>query len=173
VGLAFVAVMRTSFGMLNLRTATPADAALLLGFIRALAEYEREPNAVEVTEATLHEQLACKDPPFECLVAEIDGEAAGFALFFHSYSTWRGRRGIWLEDLFVLPDKRRHGVGRALLQRVAAIAVERDCARFEWNVLDWNEPAIAFYKSLGAKMMDQWTMCRVSDAPLQRLAAGG
>jgi GNAT superfamily N-acetyltransferase len=158
--------------MLNLRTATPADAALLLGFIRALAEYEREPNAVEVTEATLREQLASTDPPFECLLAEVDGVAAGFALFFYSYSTWRGRRGIWLEDLFVLPAMRRRGVGRALLQRVAAIAVERNCARFEWSVLDWNEPAIAFYKSLGARLMDDWTICRVSDAPLLRLAGG-
>src|SRR6476469_1661818 len=106
--------MRSSFGMLTLRTATPADAALLLRFIRALAEYEREPNAVEVTEAVLRDQLASEDPPFECLVAEIDGDAAGFALFFHTYSTWRGKRGVWLEDLFVLPEMRRHGVGRAL-----------------------------------------------------------
>ena len=155
---------------LNLRVASAADAKSILSFIHALAAYEREPAAVEVTEAELREQLSEPVPPFECLLAEVDAVPAGFALFFHTYSTWRGRRGIWLEDLFVLPTQRRRGVGRALLQRVAAIALERNCARFEWSVLDWNQPAIDFYRSLGAQMMDEWTICRVSHAALERLA---
>jgi GNAT superfamily N-acetyltransferase len=156
--------------MLAIRFATESDAALVLRFVRALAEYEREPAAVQVTEETLRQHLAAAQPPFECVLAELDGTAAGFALFFHSYSTWRGRRGIWLEDLFVLPELRRHGVGRGLLQRVAALAVERACGRLEWSVLDWNQPAIDFYRSLGARMMDQWTICRVDDDALELLA---
>lgn len=156
--------------MLEIRFADESDAALLLRFIRGLAEYEREPDAVQATEERLKQQLASSQPPFECLLAHVDGVAAGFALFFHSYSTWRGRRGIWLEDLFVLPETRRRGVGRALLQRVAALAVERACGRLEWSVLDWNQPAIDFYRSLGAKLMDEWTICRVADDALVTLA---
>ena len=159
--------------MLTIRTATADDAGLVLDFIRALAEYERQSQAVEVTEAVLREQLAASVPPFECLLAQLDAEPAGFALFFHNYSTWRGKRGIWLEDLFVLPAQRRQGVGGALLQRVAAIALERDCARFEWSVLDWNEPAIAFYHSFGTQLLPEWILCRVSDTALQQLAHAG
>jgi GNAT superfamily N-acetyltransferase len=150
--------------MIDLRWATHADAALLLRFIRALAEYEREPDAVRVTEQTLARQLADEDPPFECLIASLDGEPAGFALFFRTYSTWLGQPGIWLEDLFVAPEARRRGVGRALLQRLAAIAEERACGRLEWSVLEWNQPAIEFYASLGAKLMDEWRICRVTGA---------
>jgi GNAT superfamily N-acetyltransferase len=150
--------------MIDLRWATHADAALLLRFIRALAEYEREPDAVRVTEQTLARQLADEDPPFECLIASLDGEPAGFALFFRTYSTWLGQPGIWLEDLFVAPEARRRGVGRALLQRLAAIAEERACGRLEWSVLEWNQPAIEFYASLGAKLMDDWRICRVTGA---------
>jgi GNAT superfamily N-acetyltransferase len=150
--------------MIDLRWATHADAALLLRFIRALAEYEREPDAVRVTEQTLARQLADDDPPFECLIASLDGEPAGFALFFRTYSTWLGQPGIWLEDLFVAPEARRRGVGRALLQRLAAIAEERACGRLEWSVLEWNQPAIEFYASLGAKLMDDWRICRVTGA---------
>jgi GNAT superfamily N-acetyltransferase len=157
--------------MLQIRTAAVSDAGCILRLIRALAEYEREPNAVQVDEATLARQLAEQPPPFECLIAELDGEPAGFALFFHSYSTWRGKRGIWLEDLFVLPEARRRGIGKALLQRVAALALQRDCARFEWSVLDWNAPAIEFYRALGAELLGQWRICRVSDQALERLAA--
>ncbi len=157
--------------MVEIRFAAPNDAGTLLEFIRALARYERMPDAVEVDEATLRAQMNEAHPPFECLLAERDGRPLGFALFFYSYSTWRGRRGIWLEDLFVLPDERRSGVGRALLERIAAVAVERGCARFEWSVLDWNEPAIAFYRTLGVQIMDEWRICRISDGELARLAA--
>jgi GNAT superfamily N-acetyltransferase len=159
--------------MLEIRFATEADAATILRFIRGLAEYEKEPNAVEVDEPTLRQQLSSPNPPFECLLAEEDGMPEGFALFFHTYSTWRGRRGIWLEDLFVLPERRRKGTGRALLHRVAAIARERNCARLEWSVLDWNAPAIRFYESRGAVFLTEWTICRVTDAALTRLATSG
>jgi GNAT superfamily N-acetyltransferase len=156
--------------MLEIRAATAADAATILSFVRALAEYEREPEAVQVDAATLRAQLEAPHPPFECLLAELDGATVGFALFFHTYSTWRGRRGVWLEDLFVLPGARRHGVGAALLRRVARIARERGCARFEWSVLDWNETAIGFYRKLGADVLAEWRICRVTDAALERLA---
>jgi GNAT superfamily N-acetyltransferase len=158
--------------MLEIRTATMDDAACVLGFIRALAEYEREPQAVQVDLPTLTRQLGEQPPPFECLIAEWERQPVGFALFFHTYSTWRGKRGIWLEDLFVLPEARRRGVGGALLRRVAALALERDCARFEWSVLDWNELAIGFYRGLGAQLLDSWRICRISDAALARLAGG-
>ena len=157
--------------MLHLRLATSADATTILEFIHALARYEREPDAVKVDEATLQRQLALQPPRFECFIAELQGQPAGFALFFHSYSTWRGKQGLWLEDLFVLESARRRGVGRALLQRLAALALERDCARFEWSVLDWNQPAIEFYESLGAQLMGSWRICRVSDGALVRLAS--
>jgi GNAT superfamily N-acetyltransferase len=157
--------------MLEIRFANADDAEIVLRFIHALAEYEREPQAVRVTAETLRQQLASAQPPFECLLAYDDGVPVGFALYFHSYSTWRGQRGLWLEDLFVLPEARRRGVGRALLQRVAALAVERDCGRLEWSVLDWNQPAIDFYRSLGARLMDEWIICRVTDDALQSLAA--
>ena len=159
-------------GPVAIRFALPDDAAIVLELIHALARYERMPDAVEVDEATLRRQLAERPAPFECLLAEHEGRVVGFALFFHSYSTWRGKRGIWLEDLFVLPEARRAGVGRALLARVAALALERNCARFEWSVLDWNEPALAFYRSLGAGVLAEWRICRISDAALVALAAG-
>lgn len=156
--------------MAAIRFATPADAATILALVRELAAYEREPDAVEATEATLAAQLAEPSPPFECLIAEIDGEAAGFALFFHTYSTWRGRRGLWLEDLFVRPRHRGAGIGRALLVELARVALDRGCARFEWTVLDWNELAIGFYRSLGAAPMDEWTTWRLDGAALAALA---
>ena len=156
---------------LSIRFATAADADTLFAFIRGLAEYERAADAVQVTPAELRAQLASPRPPFECLLAERDGVAVGFALFVHNYSTWRGRAGIWIEDLFVPPAHRRRGVGGALLRRVCALAVERGCARVEWAVLDWNAPAIAFYRSLGAVALDEWTMFRLTDAPLARLAS--
>lgn len=157
--------------MLQIRAATADDAGCILAFIRALAEYEREPDAVQVDEATLARQLREQPPPFECLIAELDAAPVGFALFFHTYSTWRGKRGIWLEDLFVLPDARRRGVGASLLRRVAALALERDCARFEWSVLDWNTLAIEFYRGFGAQVLERWRICRVNDAALARLGA--
>jgi len=156
--------------MIELRFANVHDAAVVLGFIRALAEYEKQPEAVEVSEETLRRQLGETPAPFEALLAIDDGRAVGFALFFHTYSTWRGKRGVWLEDLFVLPQERQRGVGRMLLKRIAAIAVERDCARFEWSVLDWNRLAIDFYEGLGAQLLDEWRICRVSNEALAQLA---
>jgi GNAT superfamily N-acetyltransferase len=138
-----------------------------------LAEYEHEPGAVEVTPAILRAQMESPRPPFECLLAEVDGTPVGFALFFENYSTWRGRPGLWLEDIFVLPEHRRSGAGRALLARVAALAVERGCARIDFAVLGWNTPAIAFYESLGAKALDEWRLFRLTDAALDALPTAG
>jgi GNAT superfamily N-acetyltransferase len=154
---------------LAIRNACPGDAATVLGFIRELAAYEREPDAVEASEETLRAQLASDRPPFECLIAERGGKPLGFALFFPSYSTWRGRPGLYLEDLFVRPAARGQGVGRALLARVARLALERGCARLEWAVLDWNRPAIDFYRRLGAVAMDEWTVFRLSGDALTEL----
>lgn len=155
---------------LTIRPATAADAEVILGYIQGLAEYEREPDAVETTVETLRVQMTSARPPFECVLAEADGDGVGFALFFHTYSTWRGRPGMYLEDLFVPPQHRGRGVGRALLAHLARLAVERGCARLEWAVLDWNEPAIGFYRNLGAVALDEWTVWRLTDEPLRRLA---
>ena len=148
--------------MVDIRFANEADAATILGFVRALAEYEKMPDAVEVDAPTLAAQLRSPSPPFECLLGEEAGRAIGFALLFQTYSTWRGRRGIWLEDLFVIPEERRHGIGRALLDRVVSLARERRCGRLEWSVLDWNRPAIDFYRSYGAELLEEWRICRMS-----------
>ncbi len=157
-------------GSLEIRVARPDDAEVLLDFIKQLATYEREPDAVETTAEVLRAQLAAARPPFECLLAERDGSAVGFALFFRNYSTWRGRPGLYLEDLFVPPEHRQGGVGRALLRALARIAVRDGCARMEWSVLDWNQLAIDFYESLGARPMTEWTTFRLTDEPLRRLA---
>ena len=156
---------------LTIRFAVADDAATIFRFISELAEYERAPDAVETTPDILHEQLSRENPPFECLIAEADGKAVGFALFFHNYSTWRGCQGIYLEDLFVPPRYRGNGVGRVLLQTLASIATRRDCARMEWAVLDWNEPAFAFYERIGAVRLDDWVLCRLTGRALQELAA--
>jgi GNAT superfamily N-acetyltransferase len=153
--------------MIEIRQATAHDSPLLLRFIQALAAYERQPEAVKVTEDVLRAQLSASHPPFECLIAEVDGAPAGFALFFTSYSTWLGKTGIWLEDLFVLPEVRRKGLGTALLRRLGELATERNCGRLEWSVLDWNQPAIDFYASLGAQVMGEWRICRVEGAAFQ------
>jgi GNAT superfamily N-acetyltransferase len=153
--------------MIDVRFATPADAPILLRFIHALAEYEREPEAVKLDESTLRAQMAEPQPPFECLIAECDSAAVGFALFFKTYSTWLGKRGLWLEDLFVLPEFRRHGAGGALLRRLGELTLERDCGRLEWSVLDWNQLASDFYLGLGARLMTEWRICRVEGAALQ------
>lgn len=154
----------------TIRLATAADAATIHGFIVALAVYEREPDVVEVTPAVLAVQLASERPPFECLLAEVDGTAVGCALFFQTYSTWRGRTGLHLEDIFVNDRHRRRGIGRALVRRIAGLAVERGCARLEWAVLDWNAPAIEFYRRLGGVPLDEWTTWRLPDAALAALA---
>ena len=153
----------------SIRFATARDAETILGFIRELAVYEREPQAVEVTAEIIRAQMESDDPPFECLIAELDGAAAGFALFFRNYSTWRGRPGLFLEDLLVLERYRRNGIGRALLGRLAALAVERGYGRMEWSVLDWNQPAHDFYRNLGATPMDEWTIWRLTGDALKRM----
>lgn len=159
--------------MLAIRSATRSDVPLVLRLIRGLAEYERLPHAVVATEALLAEQLFGERPGAEVLIAEWDGEPAGFALFCHNFSTFLGRRGLWLEDLFVEPSHRGRGIGKALLVHLAAIAVERGCGRLEWSVLDWNVDAIGFYRALGAVPMDEWTTFRVTGAALVQLAGGG
>ena len=153
-----------------IRPATPADVATILGFVRDLAAFEREPDAVDATEPMLAAALFGDVPAAEAVIAEAAGEAVGFALFFHNFSTWTGRRGLYLEDLYVTPAARGQGVGKALLRHLAALAVARDCARFEWSVLDWNADAIAFYRSVGAVGMDGWTVQRLSGDALARLA---
>jgi len=155
-----------------IRPARPADAATILRFIRDLAAFEREPDAVEATEETLDEALFGAHPAAEAVIAEQDGQPLGFALFFHNFSTWTGRRGLYLEDLYVTPDARGRGIGGALLRHLAGIAVARGCARFEWSVLDWNAEAIAVYRRIGAVGMEDWTVQRLSGEPLRRLAAG-
>lgn len=150
-----------------------ADVADILRLIRALADYERLGDQVVATEAALHMALFGAAPRVEALVARSAGRVVGFALYFHNYSTFRARSGIYLEDLFVEPEVRGNGIGRALLRTLAGIAVARGCARFEWAVLDWNAPAIAFYQSLGARPLDEWTVYRLTGDALQALAAEG
>lgn len=152
-----------------IRPATPADVPVILRFVRELAAFEREPDAVEATEAMLHAALFGPVPAAEAVIAE-DGEPLGFALFFHNFSTWTGRRGLYLEDLYVTPAARGRGIGSALLRHLAGIALDRDCARFEWAVLDWNADAIAVYRAVGAVGMGDWTVQRVSGEALARLA---
>ena len=157
---------------LAIRFAVADDAALILDFIRGLAVYEKLAHEVRADEAALRETLFGDRPADEVLIAELDGAPAGFALFFHNYSTFLARPGLYLEDLFVIPELRGRGIGRRLLERLAGIAVERGCGRFEWSVLDWNEPAIRFYERLGATAMDEWTVFRIDGDALKKLAGG-
>ena len=152
------------------RPATPADLPLIASLIRALAEYEKLSHEVRFDEAVLGEKLFGPRPYAEVLIGEANGEALGFALFFHNFSTFEGRPGIYLEDLFVRPEARGKGLGKALLVELARLAVERGCARLEWWVLDWNEPSIGFYRSLGARPTDEWTVMRVDGTALAALA---
>jgi len=154
-----------------IRFATPADVPVILQLVRELAIYERALDKVVATEALLHEAMFAASPAAEALIAELDGQPVGLALFFHNFSTWTGWRGLYLEDLYVTPEARGAGLGKALLKRLAAIAVERGCARFEWQVLTWNTPAIDFYRAMGAELMEEWRTCRVSGEALARLAA--
>ena len=154
-----------------LRPATRADVPLILELIHGLAEYEREPDAVLATGELLEQQLFGAQPGAEVVIAEADGQAAGFALFFHNFSTFLGKRGLYLEDLFVRPAHRGSGLGKHLMAALARIAVQRDCGRFEWSVLDWNEPAIGFYRRIGAVGMDEWTVQRLEGDALHALAA--
>jgi GNAT superfamily N-acetyltransferase len=153
-----------------IRPAKPADVGTILRFVRDLAAFEREPDAVTATEAMLTAALFGEQPAAEAVIAERAGEPVGFALFFHNFSTWEGRRGLYLEDLYVTPEARGAGVGAALLRHLAGIAVDRGCARFEWSVLDWNADAIAFYRAMGAVGQEEWTVQRVSGDALERLA---
>lgn len=156
---------------LQIRKAEANDCALILEFIKGLAEYEKLSHEVVATPELLRENLFGPQPKAEVLIAEWDGKPAGFALFFHNFSTFLGRGGIYLEDLFVLPSLRAHGIGKGLLKHLAQIAVERNCGRLEWSVLDWNKPAIDFYESLGAKPMDEWTVYRLAGDGLKNFAS--
>jgi GNAT superfamily N-acetyltransferase len=155
---------------LSIRPATFADLPLIAQFIRDLAAYEKLAHEVRFDEAVLGDRLFGKRPYAEVLIGERDGTPEGFALFFHNFSTFEGKPGVYLEDLFVRPEARGGGLGKMLLAALAQIALERDCARLEYWVLDWNEPAIGFYKSLGAKPMDEWTTFRVEGDALTQLA---
>lgn len=163
--------MAAEHPLLSIRAATADDAALLAQLIRELADYERLADAAVATEAGLREQLFGPQPAAEVLIAEVDGEPAGFALYLHNFSTFLGKRGLYLEDLFVRPAFRGLGLGRHLMAMLARIAVQRDCGRFEWSVLDWNAPAIGFYRTLGAVGMDEWTVQRLEGDALRSLAA--
>ena len=170
-GIPFLRDHLTSAAVtIRLRPATPGDVPLLLALVRELAEYEREPEATVATEAQFADALFGERAVAEAVVAEADGEPAGFALFFHNFSTWTGRRGLYLEDLFVRPTYLGRGIGRRLLEHLAGVAVARGCGRFEWSVLDWNAPAIAFYESLGARPQNEWTIYRVTGTALDHLA---
>ena len=154
---------------ITFRFAVPEDTALILSFIKRLAEYEHMLDEVCATEALLHEWIFEKQKA-EVLFAQKDGEEIGFALFFHNFSTFLGKAGIYLEDLFVLPQYRGKGVGKALLQKLSQIAIERGCGRLEWWCLDWNTPSISFYQSLGAQPMSDWTVYRLSGKAMEDLA---
>jgi GNAT superfamily N-acetyltransferase len=156
--------------MTRIRLATPSDIPLMHSLVHALAEFEREPHSVEITEEQLLRDGFGAHPYYECLIAEEDGVPAGFALYFPIYSTWQGP-SLHLEDLFVLPEVRGRGVGKALLNQVAAAAVKRGCARLQWDVLDWNQPAIDFYHSIGATMLGDWRRMRMTGDALKALCA--
>lgn len=155
---------------INIRAARADDIDVIRGFILALADYEKLAHEVKADRATLARYLFGERPMAEVLIAEHAGAPVGFALFFHNFSTFEGRPGLYLEDLFVLPQARGLGAGKALLAHLARLAIERDCARLEWSVLDWNEPSIAFYRALGARPMDEWTVQRVDGDVLTALA---
>ena len=155
---------------IQIQPATEADVPLILSLIKALAEYERLGHEVVATEAMIRESFFGPAPHAQAVIARIGGEAVGFMIWFSTYSTFLSRPGIYLEDLFVLPAWRGKGIGRALLRHLARIAVERGCGRIEWSVLDWNDTAIRFYRGLGARPMDQWTVYRLTGDGIDRLA---
>ena len=157
--------------MLKIRSATPADGAIIASLVRELAEYEKLLPEARATAADFLRELESPNPVIHVLIAEWNGEPAGFALYFFNFSTFVGRPGLYLEDLFVRPAQRSHGIGRALLAALARVAQQRDCGRMEWAVLDWNEPALRFYKSLGARQMNEWIIHRLTPAEIGTLAA--
>lgn len=158
---------------LTIRPARPGEAGLVLSFVKALAEYERLAHEVDATEEMIAESLFGPDPKVFCDIAEWEGKPAGFALWFYTYSTFRGRHGIWLEDLFVDPEQRGRGIGKALIQRLARRCLDEELPRLAWWVLNWNEPSRAFYRSIGAVAMDEWTVKRLDGEALERLGRGG
>ena len=157
--------------MLNIRPATPADAGTIASLVRELADYEKLLHEAKATESDFLRELESQSPVIHVLIAEWDAEPAGFALYFFNFSTFVGRPGLYLEDLFVRPAQRKHGIGRALLRELARIAVQRGCGRMEWAVLDWNEPALRFYKSLDARQMNEWIIHRLTPVEIAKLAA--
>ena len=156
--------------MPRLRPATLADVPVILGLVRDLAEYERAPQAVVATEEDFRRHGFGPTPRFSVLLAEEDGRVAGFALWFFTFSTWLGKPGLYLEDLFVRPELRGRGIGKAMMIELARTAVREGCGRFEWAVLDWNQPSIDFYRSLGARLMEEWVVCRLEGDSLHALA---
>lgn len=156
---------------LTIRAATPADIPVILRFVRALAVYENAEHEVLATPDHVQRTLFCNQPKVFGLICEQGDTPLGFAVYFFNYSTWQGRHGLYLEDLYVAPEHRGKGAGMALLQHLAQIAVAQDCGRFEWSVLDWNEPAIGFYRRIGAVGMDEWTVQRLEGDALHALAA--
>ena len=157
--------------MIEVRKATIADTSAILKFITDLAIYEKAEHEVKTDEAKIHETIFSDDAVAKALMCEVDGNAVGFAIYFYSYSTWLGKKGLYLEDLYVDPEFRGHGAGKALFQNLAQIALENDCARFEWRVLDWNEPAIKFYESMGAEVQSEWVGYRLAGEALDKVAS--
>ncbi|NOU50422.1 GNAT family N-acetyltransferase [Pseudoalteromonas sp. JBTF-M23] len=158
---------------IQIRPAEKSDAATILAFINSLAVYEKEPDAVFNTVSEIEKKLFCEHPTAHALICEQDGEAIGFAVYFFNYSTWLGKHGLYLEDLYVSQDKRGNGAGKAIMQYLAQLALEKDCGRFEWVVLDWNKPAIDFYDSIGAKPQSEWIIYRLSGDELRLFAEQG
>lgn len=158
---------------LTLRVATPDDVGTIHGLMRELAVFEKLLDIFEATPSSVHEALFGTHPAAECLIAEWEGQAVGYALYFHNFSTFLGRRGLYLEDVYVQPSMRGKGVGQALMRKLASIAVERGCGRFEWTVLDWNQPAIDFYTSQGATVLPDWRVVRMAGEALDRFARSG
>ena len=156
--------------MLKIHEANPEDVPLILSFIRELAEYEREPNAVRATEDDLRRDGFSANPKFRVIIAESDGNPAGMAFFFHHYSTWQGRQGLFLEDLFVRPQFRRKGIGKALMVHLAQIAIVEHCYGMRWEVLDWNTTAIEVYQKLGARFREHWRVMQITGEDLKRLS---
>jgi len=157
--------------MLNIRPATSADAATIASLVRELADYEKLLDEARATPADFLREIESPNPVIHVLIAEWNGAPCGFALYFFNFSTFVGRPGLYLEDLFVRPAQRQHGIGRALLRALASIAMERGCGRMEWAVLDWNEPALRFYKSLDARQMNEWIIHRLTPVEISKLAA--
>ena len=158
--------------LLNIRPATEQDIELILHFVRELAIYEKAEEEAKATPEHIRRTLFCANPAVFGLICEVDGKAVGFAVYFFNFSTWQGQHGLYLEDLYVTPDARGHGAGKALLQRLAQIALDKHCGRFEWSCLDWNEPSLKFYDSLGALPQTEWIRYRMTGEALQALSEG-